>query len=262
MRNAAKGLSTLPLTVGPARTRMKVEMVAVVFVSLGASAVWSIVQILDALTREERLNEQQIALNPARSDREWLDFLNQTVGHVLAFAPVLLVCVLLWQASKPHLGHIGIDARRPGRDAVVALGLAALIGLPGIAFYFVSVHLGINRMIDPGSGSPYWWSTIVLLMAALRAAFVEEFIVLGYWFERMRRLGVSPVVTIVTASVLRGSYHLYQGFGGFLGNIVMGLVWGWIYQRTGRLWPFVIAHFLIDAIVFIGYPLVADILPL
>lgn len=84
---------------------------------------------------------------------------------------------------------------------------------------------------------------------------------LGYWFERMRRLGVSPMVTIVTASVLRGSYHLYQGFGGFIGNIVMGLVWGWVYQRTGRLWPFVVAHFLMDALVFIGYPLVAHLLP-
>ncbi|MGO3649043.1 CPBP family intramembrane glutamic endopeptidase [Agrococcus casei] len=260
MRNAASGLTELPLTTGPARTRLKLEMVAVAFVSLGASAVWSIVQILDALTRESKLNEQQIALNPSRSDREWLDFLNQTVGHVLAFAPVLLVCVLLWQASKPHLGQIGIDGRRPGKDALLALGMAALIGVPGIAFYFVAVGLGINRVIDPGSGSPYWWSTIVLLLAAARAAFVEEFIVLGYWFERMRRLGVSPMVTIVSASVLRGSYHLYQGFGGFIGNIVMGLVWGWVYQRTGRLWPFVVAHFLMDALVFIGYPLVAHLL--
>ena len=258
----ANGLTPLPATTGPARAKLRLEMVAVIFVSLGASAVWSIVQILDALTREERLNEQQIALNPARSDREWLDALNQIVGHLLAFAPVLLVCVLLWQVARPHLGQIGIDATRPGRDVLLGLGMAAVIGIPGIAFYFAAVHLGINRLIDPGSGSPYWWSSIVLLLAAARAAFVEEFIVLGYWFERMRRLGVSPAVTIVTASVLRGSYHLYQGFGGFIGNVVMGLVWGWVYQRTGRLWPFVIAHFLIDAIVFIGYPLVAEFLPL
>ncbi|WP_293694368.1 CPBP family intramembrane glutamic endopeptidase [uncultured Agrococcus sp.] len=256
------GLPPLPVLPKGKRLRLGLEMTAVLFVSLGASAVWSIISILDALTRESRLNEQQVALNPARSDREWLDFLNQFTGHVLAFAPVLLVIVLLWQASKPRLGQIGIDATKPGRDILLGIGLVALIGIPGIAFYFASVWTGMNRVIDPGSGSPYWWSIPILLLAAARAAFVEEFIVLGYWFERMRRFGIQPWLIILTSSLVRGSYHLYQGFGGFIGNVVMGLVFGWIYQKTGRLWPFVIAHFLIDAIVFVGYPLVAHLLPL
>lgn len=261
-QRSGSGLAPLPVLPRGQRTRLGLEVTAVLFVSLAASAVWSIISILDALTRETNLNEQQIALNPSRSDREWLDFLNQFAGHVLAFAPVLLVVVLLWQSTKPRLGQIGIDASRPGRDIVLGLGLTALIGVPGIAFYLASVWLGMNRVIDPGSGSPYWWSLPLMLLAAARAAFVEEFIVLGYWFERMRRFGMQPWLIIVTASVVRGSYHLYQGFGGFIGNIVMGLVFGWVYQRTGRLWPFVVAHFLIDAIVFVGYPLVADLLPL
>ena len=254
-------LAPLPVIPRGRRLRLRLEVTAVLFVSLAASAVWSVISILDALTRESRLNEQQIALNPARSDREWLDALNQFASHTLAFAPVLLVCVLLWH-SRHRLRLIGIDASRPGRDALTGLGLTALIGVPGIAFYLVAVWLGINRVVDPGSGSPYWWSVPMMLLAAARAAFVEEFIVLGYWFERMRRFGMQPWLIIVTASLIRGSYHLYQGFGGFIGNVVMGLVFGWIYQRTGRLWPFVIAHFLIDALVFVGYPLVAHLLPL
>lgn len=252
----------MPVTPKGQRTRLSLEVTAVLFISLAASAVWSLISILDALTQETRLNEQQIALNPSRNDREWLDFLNQFASHSLAFAPVLLVVVLLWQSSRPRLSNIGIDASRPGRDLLLGVGLTALIGIPGIAFYLASVWLGINRVIDPGSGSPYWWSLPMLLLAAARAAFVEEFIVLGYWFERMRRFGMQPWLIIVTASLIRGSYHLYQGFGGFIGNVVMGLVFGWIYQRTGRLWPFVIAHFLIDALVFVGYPAVAHLLPL
>ena len=55
--------------------------------------------------------------------------------------------------------------------------------------------------------------------------------------------------------MLRGSYHLYQGFGGFIGNAVMGLVFGYYWQRTGRLWPLVIAHSLIDIVAFVGYGL-------
>ena len=30
-----------------------------------------------------------------------------------------------------------------------------------------------------------------------------------------------PVILIVSA-LIRGSYHLYQGFGGFVGNLIMG----------------------------------------
>ena len=54
---------------------------------------------------------------------------------------------------------------------------------------------------------------------------------------------------------MRGSYHLYQGVSAGVGNIVMGVVFAWVYQRTGRVWPLVIGHFLIDLVAFLGYPL-------
>ena len=53
--------------------------------------------------------------------------------------------------------------------------------------------------------------------------------------------------------MLRGAYHLYQGLGGFLGNIAMGLVFGPVWQRTNRLWVLVGAHTLIDVVAFLGY---------
>ena len=37
----------------------------------------------------------------------------------------------------------------------------------------------------------------------------------------------------------------------------MGIVFGWAYQRWGRVMPLVIAHTLIDVIAFVGYPLAA-----
>jgi membrane protease YdiL (CAAX protease family) len=35
--------------------------------------------------------------------------------------------------------------------------------------------------------------------------------------------------------------------------MVMGLIFGYWFQRTRRVVPLVIAHFLLDAISFIGY---------
>jgi membrane protease YdiL (CAAX protease family) len=53
---------------------------------------------------------------------------------------------------------------------------------------------------------------------------------------------------------------LYQGFGGFIGNFVMGLLFGYLYQRWGRVMPLVIAHFVLDAAIFVGYAAFKDVL--
>jgi membrane protease YdiL (CAAX protease family) len=63
------------------------------------------------------------------------------------------------------------------------------------------------------------------------------------------------------SAVLRGSYHLYQGFGPFVGNVVMGILFGLAYQRWGRVIPLVIAHFILDVLSFTGYALVAALIP-
>ena len=62
-------------------------------------------------------------------------------------------------------------------------------------------------------------------------------------------------LALVLSALLRGSYHLYQGFGAFLGNAVMGLVLGAYYQRRGRVMPLVVAHTLLDVVAFVGYTL-------
>jgi len=59
---------------------------------------------------------------------------------------------------------------------------------------------------------------------------------------------------------LRATYHLYQGFGAFIGNFAMGLVFGYLYKRWGRVMPLVVAHFLLDAAIFVGYALLKDVL--
>jgi len=61
--------------------------------------------------------------------------------------------------------------------------------------------------------------------------------------------------------MLRGSYHLYQGFGPFIGNAVMGVVFAVFFLRTRRLWPLVVAHTILDVVSFVGYALLADRLP-
>ena len=222
--------------------------------SLGQYAVYAIVQLADSLTRPVPLSRQTTTLNPVLNSRELFDLIYQLLALAFDVVPVVLVCFLLWNRRAPHLHRLGIDAERPLGDAWRGLLLALAIGIPGIAVYLGGKALGIGLTVDPAGLSSHWWTVPVLLLSALRAGLQEEVILLGYLFERLRQLGWGRWRIIVAAAILRGSYHLYQGFGAFIGNFLMGMLFGFLVTRTRRVVPFVIAHFVIDAAIFIGYP--------
>jgi membrane protease YdiL (CAAX protease family) len=245
----------------PSRTRLRWEIAIVLALGLGQSAVYAVVQLIDSATRATPIAQQSTSLNPALSSREVFDLVYQLLGIAFAVVPVLLVCFLLWRPARPHLGTLGLDGRRIGRDTAWGVGLVLAIGIPGLALYVAGRAMGLSLAVDAGSASAYWWTIPVLLLSAARAALQEEFVVLGYLFARLRQLGWSPWAIVLGTSVLRASYHLYQGLPGFAGNLAMGILFGALFLRTGRLLPFLVAHFLIDAAAFVGYPWVATTWP-
>jgi len=244
-------------TPAPSRGRLWWEISIVLALGLGQSAVYAIVALIYRLTRETALGDQTATLNPSLSDREIFNLIYQLLGIAFAVAPVLLVCFLLWSSRPAHLHRLGLDGTRVGRDIAWGVGLVAAIGIPGLALYAGGRALGLFVAVNPGGLGDFWWTIPVLLLSAARAAIQEEFVVLGYLFARLRQLGWGVWPIIVATSVFRASYHLYQGPGAFVGNLLMGLLFGFLYARTGRLLPFLVAHFVLDAVVFIGYPLAA-----
>ena len=131
--------------------------------------------------------------------------------------------------------------------------LAAVIGGAGLGLYITAFKLGASLNIVPESLPAVWWRVPVLLLSAAHDSILEEILVIGYLLRRLDQLGWTPWKAILFAAVLRGSYHLYQGFGAFVGNAVMGIIFGILYKRWGRVMPMVIAHTLIDAVTFVGY---------
>ena len=97
----------------------------------------------------------------------------------------------------------------------------------------------------------------MLVLTAFADGWAEEIIVVGICSPDWTSWASAPRAALVWSSLLRGTYHLYQGFGAGLGNVAMGLVFGYAWRRTGRLWPLVIAHGLIDTVAFVGYALLA-----
>lgn len=241
--------------------RFGIEIAIVLGLSLGASALYSVVAIVNRLTREESLSQQTATLNTSLSPRPVFDLVYQLMGVFFDLMPVALVCYLLWRASRPHLSALGLDLQRPGRDTLHAVALALTIGIPGLGLYLAGRELGITVTVVPTALDEHWWTVPVLLLSAARAGIVEEVIAVGYLRDRLRRMGWGPWAFIAASAILRACYHLYQGFGAFVGNLAMGVLFAWLYQRTGRLLPLVLAHTLIDAAVFIGYPWAAAAFP-
>jgi membrane protease YdiL (CAAX protease family) len=243
------------------RGRIGVEVVVVLMLSLGGSALYSILQIIEDLAQTTPLGQQSTALNTSTSTVQYVDLARQLVGVAVDLAPVALVGYLLWSSTRPHLSRLGIDRFRVRPDLGGAALIALGIGVPGLGLYFAGRALGITVDVDPVALGSYWWSIPVLLLSAIRSGLQEEVIVVGYLYARLGDLGWGRWTVILSTAVLRGSYHLYQGFGAFIGNAVMGVVFGWIYTRWGRLLPLVITHCLLDAAVFVGYPWVAHAFP-
>ncbi|MGH3267291.1 MAG: CPBP family intramembrane glutamic endopeptidase, partial [Trebonia sp.] len=226
------------------RVLLRWEIIAVFAVSLGASGVYAFVSLIGSLTAHHSLASQSVTLNGSQAPgRPLLDLFLQLVSLSSAAAPVILAFYLLAR-SGDGAESIGVDRSQPLRDLLRGMGLAALIGGGGLGLYLIAYKLGIALNVVAESEPNVWWRYPILLLSALQNGVLEEVLVTGYLLSRLRKLGVNPWVAVAISATLRGSYHLYQGFGGFAGNAVMGLIFGTMFLRWRRATPMIIAHTL------------------
>lgn len=238
------------------RRRITAEVWIVLGLSLGQSALYSVVNIIGRLTAETALADQSTQLNPTRSVRPYLDLTYQLLGIAFALVPVALALYLLSAHGRSVRDALGIDGTRPWRDVGWGVGLAATVGIPGLAFYVIGRAVGITVEVQASGLDAYWWTVPVLILAALKNALLEEIIVVGYLRERLTDLAWGRWRFIAASSLLRGSYHLYQGIGPAIGNVAMGVLFSWFYtSRWGqrRVGPLIVAHTVLDVVAFVGY---------
>jgi uncharacterized protein len=236
----------------PQRRVIRIEMVVVLAVSFGLSAYTAFLNLIEAVLLG--LAGQRVALNPRRSPFDAIDLgLNLAVAFQLVAWGALGV-YLLWRSGFGP-AQIGLGRVRWRPDVLGGLGLAALIGLPGLGLYVAARALGLSAHVEPVELYDTWWRIPVLLFTAFANGWAEEVIVVAFLLTRLRQLRVNPVTALLASSLLRGAYHLYQGFSAGLGNVLMGLVFAYVWRRTGRLWPLIIAHGIIDSVAYVGYAL-------
>ncbi len=238
-----------PPSRGLSKGTLLEECLVVLSLSLLASAVYAIISLTSAPVKGATVFVvPQVGLA------------TQLANFAFGLAPVWLV-VFLVRRSGEGVGAIGLAWDRPRRDLASGLVLFVIVGAAGIGIYLASVALGVNRFVVPVPPLGHWWTVPVLFLNAAQAALVEEVIVVGYLITRLQQLRVSEPAAVGASALLRGAYHLYQGWGGFAGNLALGLFFGLFFTRTRRTWPLVVAHVLLDVGAGLGYILFRTHLP-
>lgn len=239
------------------RRTLVIEIALVFSITLGLSGLRSLLSLLDAALRPESLSEQQTVLNAPQATLDLLDFGKQLLNVVQHIGWGGLGLYLIWRGGM-RLAEIGLNRDHRARDLARGAALTAAIGIPGLLFYLVTWQWGLSLAVQPSTLDDTWWEPITLTLAAFGHAFAEEILVVGYLITRLRQLGARENLSLIVSAFIRASYHLYQGLGGFMGNMVMGLIFGRLWQRTNRLWPLIVAHTLLDVVAFLGYALLGE----
>jgi len=97
---------------------------------------------------------------------------------------------------------------------------------------------------------------LLILMIALAwttIAFGEELFFRAFLISRMvDRAGIGKGLAVLISGALFGAVHFAEGPAGIVSNGSFGLLFGWIYLRSGRnLWITIIGHGLLNTLRFL-----------
>ena len=92
---------------------------------------------------------------------------------------------------------------------------------------------------------------LMLLFLAINSIF-EEITVTAYVIEALGAQGAGLAITAST--LLRFSYHLYQGPLASLSIVPLGLLFGMMFWRWRNIWPLIVAHTIANVVFFLLNP--------
>lgn len=167
------------------------------------------------------------------------------------------VLYLLWRSTFTPRGPwlIGLLTAKPWRDlrwGVLAFFAAVpmVMAVIQVAVYTgeafgqeapVLAHDMLKMLVDSDSHAG---TVLIIVSAVLVAPILEEGIFRGIVQSVMvETLGESRRwAVVIVASVIFMSVHGWTNWQALPGLCVLGLVLGWLYERSGSLWPSIIVH--------------------
>ena len=175
--------------------------------------------------------------------------------HLLAACSFFVVWVMGLRRAASPFRAIGLT--RPGTSlpvtALLAVAALAFSILSSFVYGFVVDRLGIEVLQPPEIEADVIFPGIGILLTMQALALVtplsEEIMFRGFVLRGLLyRIGPGPAV--VATALVFGAFHLDAGT--IIPIFFTGLALGWLYVRTGSLWPCIAAHAGQNAIVLLA----------
>jgi len=183
-----------------------------------------------------------VVFHPSSHTHHSIATLIRLVFYELGVFAVLLPLLRLrgWTFAK-------IGLRPTLRDTGIGIALFAAAYCAWAGIWFATVVLSPSTAMNI-LAAPVMVERVPLALTiavSLVNSLFEEIWVSGYLMTALKRSD-NPWFAIHASVAVRLVYHLYQGTQAVLSIIPIGLIFGIWYARTGRLWPLVVAHALMD----------------
>jgi membrane protease YdiL (CAAX protease family) len=200
------------------------------------------------------------------------DFTQLGGGLVLAGSPLVnlglvVFAVTFWVVAKIR-GSTWSDfglARPKSWGRTILMGIGVTVGIL-VSFALLSSLIQLAFPVPQENLSRFEFmhgnlpNLILNLVAVwITAGFLEELGWRGYLMNRLIDLQgnttkLAWVISVVGSAIIFGLGHTYQGLGGVIKVITLGLLFGVAFLTVRRnLWPLIIAHALLDTISFVGH---------
>ncbi len=181
----------------------------------------------------------------------------------MAYGLTILVSGGILKLRGTGWREIGL-AQPKSRYRTVLLGIGAAVGavLVSVAVTAIVLNLpgfatepaDVSRFNPIEGNLPLFLGYVVLAWTAI--AFGEEMFLRAFLTDRLaylfRYTKVGWAFGLTGSSIAFGLVHLQEGPVGMLSTGAVGLLWAWIYLRTGRnLWVTIIAHGLLNTLRFV-----------
>ena len=185
----------------------------------------------------------------------WIQIMNNG-GDVSSFTPgettytttgiamILSGIAMIWHLI--HFKYVKFNLKSFGEVSGKTIGLSIPLIVAGMLFInLCSEFLGLPDLMQDtflGMSRNVFGITSITIMAPL----VEELLFRGAIQGYMLRKGMKPLNAILIASAIFGIVHMNPIQIPFA--FAIGLIFGWLYYRTGSVVPGIIGHFINNSI--------------
>ena len=171
----------------------------------------------------------------------------ETTYTTTGIAMILSGIAMIWHLI--HFKYVKFNLKSFGEASGKTIGLSIPLIVAGMLFInLCSEFLGLpDLMQDTFLGMSR--NVFGIISITIMAPLVEELLFRGAIQGYMLRKGIKPLYAILIASAIFGIVHMNPIQIPFA--FAIGLIFGWLYYRTGSVIPGIVGHFINNSIACI-----------